>query len=98
MKARCFVLIAAIAATASAGGGAPVAAARAATAAAAASPPWGGPGRHFMPDAKGLASSWPAGGPKRRWSRALGEGHSSILAEGGRLYTMYRPIGLTSLR
>ena len=58
---------------------------------------WGGPGRNFMSDAKGLASSWPAGGPKKRWSRALGEGHSSILFEGGKLYTMYRPLGLLSM-
>jgi len=50
-----------------------------------------------MSDAKGLASSWPAGGPKKRWSRALGEGHSSILFEGGTLYTMYRPLGLLSV-
>src|SRR5712692_6450258 len=58
---------------------------------------WGGPGRNFMSDAKGLASSWPARGPKKRWSRALGEGHSSILVEGGKLYTMYRPLGLLSV-
>src|SRR6059036_918703 len=45
---------------------------------------WGGAGRNFMPDATGLAASWPAGGPKKLWSRALGEGHSSILVEGGR--------------
>jgi hypothetical protein len=25
---------------------------------------WGGAGRNFMPDATGLAASWPAGGPK----------------------------------
>ncbi|HZM60315.1 MAG TPA: PQQ-binding-like beta-propeller repeat protein [Vicinamibacterales bacterium] len=53
---------------------------------------WGGPTRNFMSDSKGLASSWPAGGPKKLWSRALGEGHSSIVAEGGRLFTMYRLI------
>jgi len=53
---------------------------------------WGGPGRNFMPAATGLASSWPPGGPKRLWTRPLGEGHSSILAEGGRIYTMYRPL------
>jgi outer membrane protein assembly factor BamB len=53
---------------------------------------WGGPGRNFISNSTGLASSWPASGPKRLWSRALGEGHSSILAEGGRLYTMYRQI------
>ena len=57
---------------------------------------WGGAGRNFMPDATGLAASWPAGGPKKLWSRALGEGHSSILVEGGRIYTMYRPLGLLS--
>ena len=58
---------------------------------------WGGPGRNFMPDATGLASSWPSGGPKRLWTRALGEGHSAILVEGGRIYTMYRPLGIMSL-
>lgn len=58
---------------------------------------WGGPGRNFMSDSKGLASTWPSGGPKKIWSRALGEGHSSILVDGGRLYTMYRPLGVLSL-
>ena len=53
---------------------------------------WGGPTRNFMSDSKGLAVSWPASGPKKLWSRALGEGHSSILVENGRLYTMYRLI------
>ncbi len=57
---------------------------------------WGGPARNFMSDAKGLASAWPAGGPKKLWTRPLGEGHSSILVEGSRLYTMYRPEGTTS--
>ena len=57
---------------------------------------WGGTGRNFMPEAAGLASSWPSGGPKRLWTRALGEGHSAILAEGGRIYTMYRPLGMLS--
>src|SRR5262249_28460396 len=54
---------------------------------------WGGPARNFMSDSKGLAAAWPAGGPRKLWSRALGEGHSSILVEGGRLYTMYRALG-----
>jgi outer membrane protein assembly factor BamB len=53
---------------------------------------WGGPGRNFMSESKGLASSWPAGGPKKLWSRTLGEGHSSIVVEAGRLYTQYRQI------
>jgi outer membrane protein assembly factor BamB len=51
---------------------------------------WGGPRRDFMSDSKGLASSWPASGPKKLWSRGLGDGHSSILVENGRLFTMYR--------
>jgi outer membrane protein assembly factor BamB len=58
---------------------------------------WGGPTRDFMSDAKGLATTWPAGGPRKLWTRALGEGHSSILVENGRLYTMYRPMGMLSL-
>ncbi|HZM91989.1 MAG TPA: PQQ-binding-like beta-propeller repeat protein [Vicinamibacterales bacterium] len=53
---------------------------------------WGGPTRNFVSDSKGLASTWPAAGPKKLWSRMLGEGHSSIVAENGRLYTMYRLI------
>lgn len=52
-------------------------------------PQFGGPQRNFMVEAKGLAAAWPADGPKRLWSRELGEGHSSIVAEGSRLYTMY---------
>jgi len=50
---------------------------------------WGGPGRNFISDSKGLADSWPASGPRRLWNRTLGEGHSTILAEKGKLYTMY---------
>lgn len=58
---------------------------------------WGGPRRNFMVDAGPLATQWPANGPKRLWERALGEGHSAIAVENGRLYTMYRPAGLLSL-
>jgi len=54
-------------------------------------PGWGGPMRDFSSNATGLANAWPSDGPKRIWSRALGEGHSSIIGESGRLYTMYRP-------
>jgi outer membrane protein assembly factor BamB len=60
-------------------------------------PQWGGPNRNFMVDSKGLATKWPAAGPKKLWSRALGEGHSSIAADGGRLYTMYRPLGMLAM-
>ena len=52
-------------------------------------PQWGGAHRNFMVEAKGLANSWPVGGPKRLWSRELGEGHSSVITEQERLYTMY---------
>jgi outer membrane protein assembly factor BamB len=53
-------------------------------------PQWGGPARDFKPDAKKLANRWPASGPRKLWVRPLGLGHSSIVADGGRLYTMYR--------
>src|SRR5918999_5976039 len=55
---------------------------------------WGGPRRNFMVDAPALADSWPQGGPRKLWERSLGEGHSAILADGNRLYTMYRSVGL----
>ena len=51
---------------------------------------WGGPQRNFTSEAKGLAASWPAAGPRRIWQRELGEGYSAIAAERGTLYTMYR--------
>ncbi|MGH7492121.1 MAG: hypothetical protein ACREOO_06965 [bacterium] len=57
---------------------------------------WGGPNRNFRSESKGLATSWPASGPRELWSRALGEGHSSIIVDSDRLYTMYRPAGLLS--
>lgn len=51
---------------------------------------WGGPGRDFHAPAGELAAEWPEGGPEKLWSRALGEGHSAVLFDGGRLYTMHR--------
>lgn len=51
---------------------------------------WGGPNRDFMVDSKGLANSWSESGPKKLWKRDLGEGHSAIITDGERLYTMYR--------
>ncbi len=53
---------------------------------------WGGPNRDFKPPATGLASSWPGGGPRQVWSRSLGEGYSGIVADGGALFTHYRPV------
>jgi outer membrane protein assembly factor BamB len=51
---------------------------------------WGGPHRNFISDTKGLATSWPAAGPRRVWQRELGEGYSAIAVERGTLFTMYR--------
>jgi outer membrane protein assembly factor BamB len=51
---------------------------------------WGGGGRNFIAPATALASSWPAGGPRKLWSRNLGDGYSGIAVEGTTLYTAYR--------
>jgi outer membrane protein assembly factor BamB len=51
---------------------------------------WGGPNRDFKSPSTGLASAWPATGPKQVWSRPLGEGYSGVAVEGPTLYTMYR--------
>jgi outer membrane protein assembly factor BamB len=53
---------------------------------------WGGPTRDFKSPSTGLAASWPASGPRQVWSRALGDGYSAIVVDGGTLYTMYRPV------
>jgi len=53
-------------------------------------PVWGGPRRNFIASSTGLALEWPAQGPRRLWSRALGDGYSAIAEENGVLYTAYR--------
>jgi len=53
-------------------------------------PQLGGPTRDFRVASAELADRWPDGGPRRLWSRTLGEGYSSILVEGDTLVTMYR--------
>ncbi len=53
-------------------------------------PQWGGPDRNFKSAATGLATTWPAEGPRKLWSRSLGDGYSAIAVEGSRLFTMYR--------
>lgn len=53
-------------------------------------PQWGGPDRNFIVESGPLAESWPEDGPPVVWSRPLGTGHSSIVSDGERLYTMYR--------
>jgi outer membrane protein assembly factor BamB len=51
---------------------------------------WGGPNRNFIVESGALADTWPESGPPVIWSRPLGTGHSAILFDEGRLYTMYR--------
>ena len=51
---------------------------------------WGGPNRNFIVNSVGLAEKWPETGPPVIWSRPLGTGHSAILVDDGRLFTMYR--------
>ncbi|HUF48798.1 MAG TPA: PQQ-binding-like beta-propeller repeat protein [Vicinamibacterales bacterium] len=51
---------------------------------------WGGPTRDFIVATEGLADQWPETGPPVVWRRPLGVGHSAILVDEGRLYTMYR--------
>ena len=51
---------------------------------------WGGPSRNFIVNSTGLADKWPEAGPPVMWSRPLGTGHSAILVDEGRLFTMYR--------
>jgi outer membrane protein assembly factor BamB len=55
-------------------------------------PQWGGRNRDFTSSATGLADAWPAEGPRRLWSRRLGQGHSAVSVHGSRLYTLYRPL------
>jgi len=51
---------------------------------------WGGPHRDFTTEAAGLAETWEDARPKQVWKRALGDGYSTVLADGDALYTMYR--------
>jgi outer membrane protein assembly factor BamB len=51
---------------------------------------WGGANRNFMVADMGLAEKWPENGPPVLWSQPLGTGHSGIVVDEGRLYTLYR--------
>lgn len=53
-------------------------------------PQWGGAHQDFKAECKGLADKWPDEGPRKVWSRDLGDGYSGIIADAGILYTMYR--------
>jgi outer membrane protein assembly factor BamB len=52
---------------------------------------WGGASRDFkVADGVKLADGWGADGPRKLWSRSLGDGYAAIVSEGGKLFTMYR--------
>lgn len=51
---------------------------------------WGGPQRNFKSPATGLATSWPKGGPRKLWSRSLGDGYSGLAVAGSQVFTLYR--------
>ncbi len=53
-------------------------------------PAWGGPHGDFTVNAPRLSNGWPADGPPKIWSRALGAGYATIVCEDNTLYTMYR--------
>ena len=53
-------------------------------------PVWSGKNRDFIVNTSGLADSWPASGPKKLWTRPLGDGYSAIAEEGGVLFTAFR--------
>ncbi len=53
-------------------------------------PGWGGPGGDFKVKTNGLSTSWPSEGPPQLWSREVGDGYAGVLADGKRLYTIYR--------
>ena len=57
------------------------------TAHAADWPQWRGPGRTGISGEAGWAARWPAAGPRKVWSAKVGEGYSSAVVAGGRLYT-----------
>ena len=50
---------------------------------------WGGPTHDFRVKVKDISATWPEGGPKKLWSRPLGDGYSAIVTDGKTLYTMY---------
>src|SRR5262249_45018056 len=53
-------------------------------------PSWGGPNGNFVVEGKGLPATFAESTPKQLWERSLGDGFSSIVADGSLLYTMYR--------
>ncbi len=55
---------------------------------------WGGPTRDFRYPSSEIAA-WKEGGPRRLWERQLGDGYSSILMDGKRVYFVHKRGGST---
>lgn len=53
-------------------------------------PQFGGADQDFKVKCRSLADEWPDEGPKKVWSRELGDGYSGIAVDSGVLYTMHR--------
>ncbi|MDQ3813795.1 MAG: PQQ-like beta-propeller repeat protein [Armatimonadota bacterium] len=51
-------------------------------------PQWRGPQRNGISSEVGWVWQWGKSGPKRLWTANVGEGHSSVVAVGSRIYTM----------
>src|SRR5579862_1210385 len=55
---------------------------------------WGGKNRDFIiENSAKLANSWPADGPKKLWTKPIGDGYSAIAEENRVLYTAFRRSG-----
>lgn len=52
-------------------------------------PQWGGPGRDFQAEGRGV-EAWGPDGPRRLWQRELSEGFSGEAVVEGRLFTLLR--------
>lgn len=50
---------------------------------------YGGPNRDFSSSQTGISTTWPEDGPRKLWTRNLGDGYSAISVDGNVLYTMY---------
>ena len=50
---------------------------------------WRGPNQNGHVTGRDLLRSWPLGGPEVLWRKPIGEGYSTILASGNRVYACY---------
>lgn len=60
-------------------------------------PQWGGADRNFRVEGVTLADGWEARPPRLLWDRPLGNGHSAIVSDGIKLYTMFGEAGAATV-